>query len=283
MWNVFKIYKYSKNILTSRAGDLKKLPDYNGEERLEEVQALYREMIFPSNLTVYRRFVATDRGRQVLWGRGFNDELYVEDVVISIMKDKDYLSSLPADTLGAAFGSLTKRWSLDELYAKRFKQEEVGANAAATLAAPASGVIRVNISRHLFLSHDLWHCLFRYDTSPMGEGCIQAITAGQTGMFPMRYVAFIIALRECAMYKSWEPYHIYREAVQLGKETSRELALHSPLDFLETNIYEVRAKFNIGVPVKYAQWVAKHSDDFRMDNIHPEYVDEDWITASSVI
>ena len=51
MWNPFKIYKLSKSVFKTDVDELRELSaDQNGDQRLNEVQALYREMMFPSNL-----------------------------------------------------------------------------------------------------------------------------------------------------------------------------------------------------------------------------------------
>ena len=36
--------------------------------------------------------------------------------------------------------------------------------------------LRANISRHMFLWHDMFHILFRYDTSIFGEALVQKVT-----------------------------------------------------------------------------------------------------------
>ena len=53
MWNPFKIFKYSKSVFESTGEERTEfIQDNNGEARLEEVQGLYREMLFPSNIKV---------------------------------------------------------------------------------------------------------------------------------------------------------------------------------------------------------------------------------------
>ena len=40
---------------------------------------------------------------------------------------------------------------------------------------------------------------------------------------------------------------------------------------------EIREKFDIGVPVKYKAFCEKYHDEVKMDNIHPEYDDVEWL------
>ena len=60
MWNPFKIYKLSKSVFKTDVDELRELSaDQNGDQRLNEVQALYREMMFPSNLRIWRRMTVS--------------------------------------------------------------------------------------------------------------------------------------------------------------------------------------------------------------------------------
>ena len=44
---------------------------------------------------------SSNEGRQIIWGTGFNDRKYVENEVIPKLADKEWLQSLPSNTLGA--------------------------------------------------------------------------------------------------------------------------------------------------------------------------------------
>ena len=148
----------------------------------------------------------------------------------------------------------------------------------------ATDEMRANISRHGFLFHDLLHCLFRYDTSPMGEACIQAVTNKGIGHFAMKWVGFVVTCRIAWRNRSWTPFKVYREALRLGKRAAdKGLMLHGHLDYLEMDIAEVREKFDVGVPVEYKKWAEEHPQDFRHDVLHPEYNDVDWDTAELTI
>ena len=62
MWNPFIIYKYSKSVFESTGEERTDfIQDSNGEARLEEVQGLYREMLFPSNFKVWKKLDTKER------------------------------------------------------------------------------------------------------------------------------------------------------------------------------------------------------------------------------
>lgn len=278
MWNPFKIYKYSKSVFESTGEERTEfIQDSSGEARLEEVQGLYREMLFPSNFRVWKKLTSSHAGRQVLWGFGFNDKERVEQNVIPKLADRDWLQSLPSNTWGAHLGHLFKNWDLNELYDKRFLDSEK--EDGSTLMG-ATDEMRANLSRHGFLFHDLLHSLFRYDTSPMGEACIQAVTHKIIGHFAMKYVGFIVICRIAYRTKSWTPFKVYREALRLGERAAKKgLMLHGHLDYIETDISEVRKMFDVGVPVEYKKFAEAHAEDFRHDVLHPEYDDVEWDTT----
>jgi len=282
MWNPFKIYKLSKSVFKTDVDELRELSaDQNGDQRLNEVQALYREMMFPSNLRIWRRMTSSHEGRQIIWGMGFNDRKYVEDEVIPKLANKEWLQSLPSNTLGGHLGNLFKTWNIQELYAGRFLEEEKREGVGQY--TDSSDQMRANMSRHAFLTHDIIHTLFRYDTSPFGEACVQGVTYNQIPHIGTWYVGFVVALRFCYRYKSLQPLKVYREAVKLGQRAFKKgLIYYSPIEFLEMDIGEIRKKFDIGIPVEYIKWQKEHPEGFRNDVLHPEYRDVEWEKVSEI-
>lgn len=288
MWNVFKIYKYSKNIFEKDQEEM--IADENGETRLDELQALIREMIFPSNFFVWRNLTKTKEKRHILWGSGYNDPERVDAEVLPKLQDKEYLRSLPPNTVGAHLAHLFNKFDIDELYEKRFKEEEAQ-NHDGTTFDGATGHMRTNIARHLFLTHDIWHILFRYDTSPFGEGLIQNVTYRQTSNWATWYIGFIVTCKIAHRTKSWEPFKIYREAGRIGKEAAKfDLIANSPASFLERDVDEVRKEFNIQEPVLWKKWTKENKDFFKGDTFHPScpyskgWIDDgDWDTTEVVV
>lgn len=274
MWNVAKIGKSLYHLLTTYGTNARHVdnPDLLGDERLDHVLVLYRELNFPFGLISVHKQRKTKGGRDVIWGRNFNEESYVENTVLPKLMDFEYLSTLPPNTVGAHYYNLVKKFGIEELYNQRFKPEE--RREESKLYHTFSDDIRTNVSRHGVLSHDIWHVLYRYDTSVIGEGMIQTISAYQAGFWPMHIIGFGVALKESYRHKSMMPWKVWNEARKLGKNTSKSLYHRSPIWFLERDIEEVRAEFNIEPARVYAEYVKKFPEDFHLDTIHPNYQDE---------
>ena len=189
----------------------------------------------------------------------------------------EYLKSLPANTVGAHYYHLIKDYGIEKLYNQRFKKEERRENSKFdNVYNSFSDDIRENASRHLLLSHDIWHVLFRYDTTPMGEAMIQTITARIFNFFPPHLTGFFGTWKMARKTKSKLPWKVWRECLKLSKGVNKELALFSPIEFLEQDIQEVRDRFNIFTPKVYAEYVKTLPKFARMDTIHPNYDDKLW-------
>ena len=106
--------------------------------------------------------------------------------------------------------------------------------------------------------HDMFHILFRYDTSIFGEGLIQQITFRAIGVVPVAYVAFMVTCKVAWRTKSLMPFKAFKEAGRLGEAADKkDLICRSPLSLLERDIEEVRKEFDIGMPVGIFKMVKK--------------------------
>jgi ubiquinone biosynthesis protein Coq4 len=280
MWNLYKIGKSLHHLFTSygEAGT-NGLSDFQsdliGDDRLDHVLVLYREMNIPFGFISTMKMRQRKRSRDIIWGRGFNDRTYVESIVIPTLMDFEYLKRLAPNTVGAHYYNLVKKWGIQDLYNQRFKPEERREGRFVdNIYNSFSDDIRENVSRHNLLSHDIWHVLFRYDTSPLGEGCIQTISRYQAHYWPMHIIGFGAAFKLAIKHRSFGPLKVWSEACRLGKQASRALTENSPVDLLERDIEEVRDEYNIGQAVEYAKWVKQNPGSFRMDTIHPQYKDK---------
>jgi ubiquinone biosynthesis protein Coq4 len=280
MWNLIKIGKSLHHLFTTygEGGPAGYSEDLQGDARLDHVLVLYREMNVPFGALSAYKLRQTHGGRNVLWGKGFNDREHVESFVLPALMNFDWLKKLAPNTVGAHYYHLVKKWGIEDLYNQRFKPEEKRDG----LYNSFSDEIRENVSRHGLISHDIWHVLFRYDTSPLGEGCIQTISKYQSHFWPMHIIGFGAAFKEARKMKSWSPIKVWLEAIKLGKQASTKLYEHSPTEFLERDIEEVRKEFNIGEAVEFAKWANKHPSHFRFDTIHPQYKDKVF-TESAVL
>lgn len=245
MWNLYKIGKSLNDIVQI----------YNvSEEQMEEdklgipVTTLYREMQFPFGFMMMTKVTQTDSGRDVVWGRKHNDKEYVEKTVLPKLMDMDYLSSLPSNTVGAEYYKIVRNLGLEVLYNQRFKEEEV---KPIKNFMGVQGIIRTNLSRHVVITHDILHTLFKYNTHALGEGLIQEVTGHLLDYKPSQIIGFVVMLSVAKKTGDWRGvWNVYKECKQNLKKCVKELGLHSPLDFLESDLEEVRKKFNIGeVPI----------------------------------
>lgn len=252
--------------------------DLNGQHRLDHIVNMYREMNIPFGPMMAALNRKTKQGRDILWAREDFTTDNIQNVVVPTLMDFNYLKSLAPNTVGAHYYNLVKDWGIEELYNQRFKYEEIQNNNF-------GDEIRVNLSRHLLLSHDLWHVLFRYDTATMGEAMIQEVTAKLSGFKPPRLVSFFGTWKMARKLKSNLPWKVRKECIQLSKECSRELFFQPQLSLLERDIQEVRDAYNIGVPVVYKQFVEEFGaqGESRMDTFHPQYKDEEWDTTEAVV
>tara|TARA_B110000858_G_C17808843_1_gene479665 strand:- start:4631 stop:5491 length:861 start_codon:yes stop_codon:yes gene_type:complete len=286
MWNVKKIGKSIHHLMTTygEGNDLAPMDnDLIGESRIDHVVNLYREMNFPFGAIMMMKNRTTEMGRNVLWGRKWNERNYCETVVIPKLSDHKYLASLKPNTVGAHYYNTFKKFGIEDLYNQRFKKEEIREGGKLNAAYNSfSDDIRENASRHLLLSHDLWHIIFRYDTTPMGEAMIQTVTARIFNWWTPNLVGFFGSWKMARATKSRLPWKVLRECYKLSKQVDKTIALYSPLDFLEQDIEEVRKKFNIFVPLEYKKFTKQFSDFSKMDTIHPNYNDKIWNEAEVI-
>ena len=279
-WNLVKMYQSTKHLLTTygEGNDLEPMvDDLTGESRIDHVVSLYREMNIPFGPMMMIKKRVSENGRNIILGRKWKEREYVEKKVIPTLMNYEYLKSLPANTVGAHYYHLIKDYGIEKLYNQRFKKEERRENSKFdNVYNSFSDDIRENASRHLLLSHDIWHVLFRYDTTPMGEAMIQTITARIFNFFPPHLTGFFGTWKMARKTKSKLPWKVWRECLKLSKGVNKELALFSPIEFLEQDIQEVRDRFNIFTPKVYAEYVKTLPKFARMDTIHPNYDDKLW-------
>lgn len=263
MWNPIKIAKLTRIMwIRTDSPDNKNLPDPATVAR-----ELNGQMLFPSNLFSVMKFRATDRGRDVLWGRKDKAIEYQFNHIIPVITNENVMNAHAPNTVGGHYRNLIKQWSFEELWNKRFQREgEQGQIGWAN-------EVRSNVSRHVFLSHDFQHVLFRYDTTQLGEACIQAVTNVMTGHLGPKYASYVMALKSCSIHKSLEPLRILREAYKLARATKKEFWTINPLEITGKDVEEARREYNIGAPIRFLRFAAQNKELFNFDSIHPEYND----------
>ena len=235
MWNLRKIGKSINDIVNIYSVN---------EEQMEEdklgipVTTLYREMQFPFGIMMMNTATKTTLGQDVVWGRKHNDREYVEKTVLPKLTDLDYLKSLPKNTVGSTYYEFIRFHGLDSLYSQRFKDEEVKSRL---------DVVRTNLSRHVVITHDVLHTLFKYNTHALGEGLIQEVTGELLDYKPSKIIGFFVMLAVAKRVKDFKAtWKVYNECKKNLRKVNKELALYGPLEFLESDIGEIRKKFGIG-------------------------------------
>jgi ubiquinone biosynthesis protein Coq4 len=261
MWNPVKIYNLSKKIMARGRDD----HHYDADDsQANDLIELYGEMVFPAIFITGQILRRTEGGKNILYGLEDKSEDHQLNVYIPKITDGKYLDSLAPNTVGAHYKHLINQWSFEELYNDRFQSMPKGTFIEKR---------RANFSRHMFLAHDFWHCIFRYDTSPLGEACIQALThqfSLNTGPW---YMSYLMAFREKRETGTWEAFKVIREAHRLGKQAKRAFYTQNYDNLLEMDIEQVRKEYNIGAPVEFYKYAEKYPSNFRFDSIHPEYND----------
>ena len=216
----------------------------DSNERVDAIPTLYRELRFTGNFSLLFKLRSNSEGRDILWGRRFNDPDHVKNVTVKKLSDIEWLQSLPPNTLGGHLGHLFKNFPLEDVYANRYKEEVGIINNSPFLYGVYGGAvddIRVNINRYLYLLHDVYHALFRYDTSGMGEAAVQGITYKQVSYFPMRWCGLAIALGVAMQTKSLDPIRVYFEAEKLGERAAAKGLWYQDVGvLLERDIEEIR-------------------------------------------
>ena len=277
MWNLFKIAKYSYAIY--------KMDDADGDYdyRVKSIIELYGQVLFPSNVFLSKKLRKTENGNAILDGTGYYSKEWQESTYIPMLNDKKFLNKFKPNTVGAHYAFLIQHWSLEELYNRRFSEEREDVTKMPSFFVNLMRKIlrrksnpdaaRANIARHIFLSHDFWHVLFRYDTSPLGEACIQAVTHQYLRLTGPWMLSYLVGLRESVRSKSLEPLKIIREAHRLGRAVPQEFFEMNCIDMLDADVEETRKKYNIGAPIKFLKFMKENPKKAHNDCIHPEYND----------
>lgn len=133
-------------------------------EDTPKVFQVIRALSGPSLVKSYRRFKKTPAARQIL-AREHN--------LIDVLKDREWLKSLPAGTFGRAYYDFIygEHLSADELV-------EASANPEASVVDVDPDFVR--FGDRIRDQHDLWHTLTQYGRDELGELCLLAFTYAQT-------------------------------------------------------------------------------------------------------
>ena len=281
MYNPIRISRAIKSIFT----------DYGIPERMQGHAAKFREQHlagddkntcdagpiiyqeFSKGPAAFRTWIGNTKyelGQDCMWGRNKNEKKYVEEHVIPKLKDHDYLSKLPKGTVGELVYRVTKDFGIEDPYNRRFDYSRIRERGRSFLPIGAvADIVRANFSRHILLSHDTTHAIYNYDTNIMGEACVQRITATQYNYFPPAIFGWLCALRTYQLTKDPAVWKVWKEAKRIAKEADPTLGFHSPIEFFETPVEEVRKRFNVGDNPEYQEFAKRHHNFLQGNTIHP--------------
>ena len=249
--------KLSKSILI-RDSHEQRASHPEARARLSELQAMYAQLMFISQKRMKNNFRSSPERIKVALGLDWNDKKYCDKNVIPKISSMKYLKSLPPNTAGGHLAEFFKEWTFNDLYKDRFEKDNVEKDM---LSDDRTNDLRNNVGRHMMLTHDLHHILFKYDTSPFGEALIQGTTWRQVGNIGMWYVGFLVTCRIAWRAKSLEPFFIYREACKIAKKVNENnLIEHSLLYFLEKDVDDIRKEFGFEEPVRYLKWINQQEE-----------------------
>ena len=267
MYNPIKLYKAVIDIYKNY-GDEYVVKTQNGREGEHEgdgVNIIYDQLRFPASIFALRNNTRTDRGKDVMWGRKHNDKEYVESVVIPKLMNFKYLETLNSNTVGHGYYQIVKKFGIQDLYNRRFKENRIEKKGLRHIV----GAIRANISRHILLTHDIWHTVSGYKTNILGEAMLQVVTAKHMNYYPARVLAFLLVLKILYQTKDKSIWKVYKEAKKIAQKSKSEFAFYSPIEFLESNVEDIRKKFNFPSIPKYNNFEKRHHNYLTGKSIHP--------------
>ena len=265
MWNPIKITKSIKQIMTEYGSNRIENADRFGEHRVGSIPSLYREMRFPFGLFLLLKSRKSKLAKSMINGKNQNDKQYVENDVLPILQNSQYLKSLSKKTVGSNYYNIVKNFSLDDLYNQRFKSSEIKEGKSIERLRDK---YQSNISRHVLTTHDIWHTLFDYDTNPLGEGMIQLVTGHLLGYAPPKIVGFLITLKVYLETRDIGVWKVYKECKQNIKKCNHEVGYFGATKFLEKDIKDIRLKYNIAKPHLYLEFIKKHKQASMGSTIH---------------
>lgn len=201
-------------------------------EDTAQVFVIVRALSGKSLLRGFNRFAATPTGRAVL---AENRSL------LRVLADRDYLASLPAESLGRA-------------YLEFMKTQNLSAEGLVDASLAGERPLEESLARYaerLRDMHDLWHVVTGYGRDTSGEVCLLGFTFAQTRNPGLAFIALIGAAKiaremDRRIFPAlWAAYRAGRRAEWLPAADWEQL-LTEPLD-------RVRQRLRITPPAVYPQ------------------------------
>ncbi len=188
----------------------------------------------PSVLRSFERFRKTEVGARLLRER---------PDLVAVLNDRERLLSLPAGTLGRAYGEFVTREqiSADGLI-EASEREELD---------PSIPEERYWFGARLRDSHDLWHVVTGYNRDLIGEASLLAFTYAQTRNRGIGFIVLVAYLRAGQKELRWAR-KLIREGYRRGKAAAW-LPAQDWEALLERPLEEVRRELGVDAPPEYEE------------------------------
>ena len=201
-------------------------------EATEEVFTIIRAMSGPSLKRGLERFRCTDQGQHVLSNR-------ID--MLRTLQNKEYLASLPANTLG--------RHYLDFIQSEKISADGLVEASDSNITYAEMDEDLARFATRQRDTHDLWHTLTEYGRDELGELCLLAFTYAQTQNRGIGFIVLAGALKMRRHYgfkvfsAVYRAYRASKKAEWLPQQDWEKL-LKRPID-------EVREQLLIKSPDHY--------------------------------
>ena len=205
-------------------------------EQTEHVFTIIRALSGKTLLRGYNRFSGTSTGRAILSEKRN---------LIDILSDRDYLRTLPTESLGAHYLKFveTENLSADGLVEASNTDEIYGASNITFYA------------ERLRDMHDLWHVTTQHGRDVKGEVCLLAFTVAQTKNPGLALIALAGMLKIARENGDWR----IAKAAWQGFRNGRRAAWLPAADWeklLTQPLSTVRQTLNVNPPTIYSRLVA---------------------------
>lgn len=184
------------------------------------------------------------------------------------LKDREYLKSLPENTVGKLYYNFIEQ---NLMYAEkdfdyhnvkkaffassreRFKRRLI--KAAYYNRVRSRSTIR--FLQQLGVQHDLFHAMLGYGANFDGEIGVHGFLWHHMKIPAVKLIFIFGLIAECIRSRNLRAYRLGMEAYRNGKQANTNLFCVDWLKYLETDVNEVFAKFNIKDNLQYKEIYAK--------------------------
>lgn len=207
------------------------------KEDTSQVFRVFDAIDGPQTERNFRRFEKLPEGKRII-------EREID--LAPILRDRERLARLPANTLGGAYYAFTQAEGLN---ADGLVYAEQAANVRTLQVEPA----RRRFISSGFQLHDIWHVLGGFGRDAVGEACVLAFSYGQLDIIGMDIFAKMMAVKEKLYYPKAPVFACLREARDMGRKAEWLVAQDWDA-LLDQDLREVRFKLRVGTPTLYNQY-----------------------------